>query len=891
MAFLGLIIVLLLLAAIILPWVNMGRLAGHRNELEQLKRELKALRRERQSTEAPQEAVKPVKPSEAESPKVLAEELPQQVAVSRPEVLEAPKAELAEDPKVEKAVPPSMPVLAKAERKSAPAEVAAAQESEDSQDWFSKVAIWVGSIALLMAGFYMIKYSIDSGLLTPAVRLWLTTGFGILLCLAGLVISIKSALAANERIGQALSGAGVACLYFAAYAAVHMYSFLSAGQGFAAMLAVTLLAVGLSLKHGAPVALMGLVGGFLTPWLMSTGSNDTVMLFSYLFLLFSGAQFLCVRRGWWSLLCVSLVGAYLWSAFVILGNVNGVLNNLEGTMVFVLGICLVNAVWVFLAKPGPLSASAKSLLMAIRLLTWGGGLIQGLVLLLIGGFAAVDMLLFSLLSVGALALAVLREEDFIWAAWLALAAVAAGAFANTDLALWSWLWLPLGLAGLFFAVGHWRGFASEQSLVWRALSLLAACFIAPVLFINREFVVGMSAISDASLWLGMSAASALLIGLAGEHIYWREGDARVAGEYSTFAAILLGFGLWTYLPADYYPHTAAILLIVYAIYWKWREFGRVEIVLSVMGVAWFGWMALHAADAFGYFFREEFHDAPEQDSLAVLGWLLGITCGATVYACFRKQWNESVLSLLNWLLGLFSLLGFVAVYQWLDETHMPEAWSGRLVEGGLSSLFAAGAVAMAAVAGKWRGGVTSAAVLSVLVCVRVVYLHLPDSGAEGESFFFNALFLQLGLPFVAAWCLAYKHAQLERESLRQFYQIAGMALGFVWATFLVQDYFGGSRLIDGHNSSTEIYTYSVVWLLLAILYQVIGLIRNQSAIHVGSLLLLLITVGKVFLVDASELEGLFRVLSFLGLGVALIGIGYFYNKVVFARRSGTEGAE
>ena len=40
----------------------------------------------------------------------------------------------------------------------------------------------------------------------------------------------------------------------------------------------------------------------------------------------------------------------------------------------------------------------------------------------------------------------------------------------------------------------------------------------------------------------------------------------------------------------------------------------------------------------------------------------------------------------------------------------------------------------------------------------------------------------------------------------------------------------------------------------------------------------------IFLVDASELEGLFRVLSFLGLGLALIGIGFFYNKVVFARR-------
>ena len=117
-----------------------------------------------------------------------------------------------------------------------------------------------------------------------------------------------------------------------------------------------------------------------------------------------------------------------------------------------------------------------------------------------------------------------------------------------------------------------------------------------------------------------------------------------------------------------------------------------------------------------------------------------------------------------------------------------------------------------------------------------------------------------------------------------------MALGFVWASFLVQDYFGGSHLFGGTTSSTELYTYSVVWLLVAVAYQAIGLLRDQKALHVGSLLLLLLTVGKVFFVDASELEGLFRVLSFLGLGCVLIGIGFFYNKVIFGRQRAASAA-
>ncbi len=46
-----------------------------------------------------------------------------------------------------------------------------------------------------------------------------------------------------------------------------------------------------------------------------------------------------------------------------------------------------------------------------------------------------------------------------------------------------------------------------------------------------------------------------------------------------------------------------------------------------------------------------------------------------------------------------------------------------------------------------------------------------------------------------------------------------------------------------------------------------------------------LTVGKVFMIDAAELEGLLRVFSFLGLGGSLIGLSYFYHKFVFDREA------
>jgi len=416
MELLGLLLALGLIVALILPWVNMTRINGQRSELDRLKREVWKLQNQRDA--AVQAAVVPTK-----KPEPTKEAMPREAPVVVAKVEQSPGSIYTE-------VSASDPVdLGNA----VPNEVLPEAKPADPKDWFSKIAVWVGGIALLMAGFYMIKYSIDSGWLSPAVRIWLTTGFGALLCGAGFVVGIQSAMVANGRIGQALSGAGIACLYFAAYAAVHLYSFLSPTQGFVAMLVVTVLAVALSLKNGAPVAMMGLVGGFLTPWLMSTGSNDTVMLFSYLFLLFCGAQFLCVRRGWWAL--------------------------------------------------------------------------------------------FSLLSVGALVLAVLKEDDFIWAAWLALTAVAASALSNTDSALWSWLAAPLGLMGLFFVVGHWRGLSSERALTWRSLSVAAALLVVPILYLNREFMVGLDVSVNSSVWIWLAAIWAGLLVLAGEHLFRREGNS------------------------------------------------------------------------------------------------------------------------------------------------------------------------------------------------------------------------------------------------------------------------------------------------------------------------------------------------------------------------------
>ena len=77
---------------------------------------------------------------------------------------------------------------------------------------------------------------------------------------------------------------------------------------------------------------------------------------------------------------------------------------------------------------------------------------------------------------------------------------------------------------------------------------------------------------------------------------------------------------------------------------------------------------------------------------------------------------------------------------------------------------------------------------------------------------------------------------------------------------------------------------------LAIGFLLWGIVRQQRGWRIASLILMLAAVGKVFLFDASGLEGVTRIASFVALGLSLIGIGWLYARHLGADRAGTARA-
>ncbi|HEX8411131.1 MAG TPA: DUF2339 domain-containing protein [Thermoanaerobaculia bacterium] len=166
-------------------------------------------------------------------------------------------------------------------------------------DWESFVGVklfsWVAGIALVVAAIYFLKYSVEHGWVSPPVRaaIGLLTG-SALLVICELRIARGYAFTAN-----ALHGAGIAILYATLFAVHALWHLLPSGVVFAGMLVVTAVAVALSIRRESLfIALLGMMGGFATPALLSTGDNRPVALFSYLLLLNAGLAWVAYKKRW-----------------------------------------------------------------------------------------------------------------------------------------------------------------------------------------------------------------------------------------------------------------------------------------------------------------------------------------------------------------------------------------------------------------------------------------------------------------------------------------------------------------------------------------------------------------------------------------------------------------
>jgi hypothetical protein len=192
----------------------------------------------------------------------------------------------------------------------------------------------LGAMILVLAGLYFFQYSIEHGLIGPALRV----AIGAVIGLGCLVSSEWPLRQRAPALSGWIAGAGIAILYITSWAASALYDLVPLAASGVLMIAVTITCVVLSLRHASmPIAMLGLCGGFLTPLVLSTGQDRPISLFTYLLLLDVALLVVAHRRRWPALALVSFAATSLYELMWIFGRMSSDTIAIGGVIVIAFG--------------------------------------------------------------------------------------------------------------------------------------------------------------------------------------------------------------------------------------------------------------------------------------------------------------------------------------------------------------------------------------------------------------------------------------------------------------------------------------------------------------------------------------------------------------------------
>ncbi|MEY9528018.1 putative membrane protein [Bradyrhizobium japonicum] len=248
----------------------------------------------------------PLMPAQAQA------EAPATTAAEPPPL--APEAEAAPPPLVTEEVSPP-PLAASTEADAPPPLPAPAPGFEERLG--TRWVVWIGGLALALGGFFMVRYSIEAGLVGPGARVFLGGLFAAALLGAGewsrrkeSISNIAALPIAN--IPAILTAAGTAVAFATIYAAYALYGFLVPATAFVLLGIVAMGTLAAALLHGPALAGLGVVGAFVTPILVSSGKPDYWALYIYLAIV-TAASFGLARIRLWRWLAVTTIAfAVLW---------------------------------------------------------------------------------------------------------------------------------------------------------------------------------------------------------------------------------------------------------------------------------------------------------------------------------------------------------------------------------------------------------------------------------------------------------------------------------------------------------------------------------------------------------------------------------------------------
>lgn len=771
-------------------------------------------------------------------------------------------------------------------------------------------SVWLGAATIGLAGVFMVRYSIEQGWIGPTVRISLGLLLGLVLVGGAEWLrrrGVASALTARfagalpqASITAALAAGGVVALYAALYAGYALYDLYGPLAAFGALAVVSSLSLSLSLLHGPLLAVVGLVGAYIVPDLVSSDSPSAWVLFTYLLIVSGAATALARHRGWGFAGGIAAGGAVIWTMLWMLFA----WQSRDGLPVglFLIGCTALFA--IFLADvPMRLPGNSPS---ADRVLALAPSAAMTLLAVALVRFAAYDTAsLTALLVVAALLLARARwrEDD------AALLPVALLAVLSVQ-ALWHLPAIVEQPEAIGLVEGRPAGFIGGP-IVPPSLERFLAWSVAFAAMLAGGALAALRGARRPGVWAALAVAAPIALFVVA---YWRIEDLKASLPWAGVALALAGAYLGLAARAKAAPGMPA--------------------PLGAFAVG----CTLAVTLAFATTFRDGWLTVAFSVELPVLAWIAGrldlvairrVALFLAGLVLVRLLANPEVLDyrLGQWpvLNGLLYTYGLPAAAFGVAAAMFARGGRDLLVhvlEGGALAFVSALVtlnIRLAACSGlatcanslgetggytlAWAGmayllyravplhptpvtrwgwpllaiGALAMLVLGGLLADNPVFMHRPVGGWP----VFNLLMVAYGLPALVAALFLRTAWRRGENRLATAAGVIALSAGLAYISFEVRRAFQGTYLDRFRMDDAEWYAYSAAWLVYGGLLLGLGLWTGLRKLRWASLAVILLVIAKVFLLDMAALTGLWRAVSFLGLGLCLIGIGWLYQRFVF----------
>jgi uncharacterized membrane protein len=885
---------LLLLAFPIMAIAALVKTIGMRGQLRQVEVRLAALER---AATAPAPGMPEEHAPAYSAPVMPPRTEPSAARPAEPAAASEPEPVIAASSSV---APPPPPAPAR------PAAPAMSLEERLGTQW----AVWVGGLALALGGIFLVRYSIEQGLLGPGVRVTLGALLAAALIGAGEWARRSERLAGisglpTAHIPSILTAAGTTVAYADVYAAHALYGFLAPGTAFVLLGLVALATLAAALLHGPALAGLGLVGAYVAPLLVTSQRPDYWSLYIYLAVV-TAAAFALARFRMWRWLAITTVA---FSALWTLPGLGVISVDALGAHVFhvVVGFALASALIVAGLWLGPDALPGR--VDGVSSAALGAYLIAATLLVLLSRHDPLALAAFAALAVAAVAIAWRAEAAaaavptaavlvvLVFARWaadlniehlLAPSGPVAGAVPEPPKANVGWhLVLGTGFAVLFGGAGYLAQGRSERAIVpmlWSAAAVFTPIALLAALYFRIAGFEPSIPFAAAALLLGALYAFATE---ALDKRAPRPGSAAASAIFATGAVAALALALTLALERGWL--TVALALMVPGIAWvsDKRPLPALRVLAAVIGVlvlARIGWEPRIVGNDVG--------------TKPIFNWLLygyGIPAAAFwLGGHFLRRRGDDVPARMvdSGAILLTVLLAFLEIRHFINRGDVYRQASS------LAEIALQVCVGLAMTIGLERlrlrshsvvhdiGALVIAALTLAAIVLGLGMIENPFfTGAPVGGRFVNLVLLGYGLPAVLTAILALISRGVRPKEYSAVAAVTAVALALVYLSLEVRTLYHGEVLNDDLTTDAEQYTYSAVWLAFGVTLLVVGMVLRSQAVRLASAAVVILTVLKVFLIDMSDLTGIYQSLSFIGLGIVLLGVGWLYQRLLFPRRA------